>query len=193
MQPRSNEFKAHRLDLQAFARADGRLDGTTPLSTLPRLRASAHGRDDPEAPPVDGGVQWRVAGELRERVGTAPQVWLHVTAHTTLPLTCQRCLKPVSQTLDVDRSFRFVANESEAAEQDADAEEDVLVLSRQFNVLELIEDELLLDLPVIARHEVCPEPLAAAAAEAEDEAPEEPRPNPFAALEALKKPGRRGH
>lgn len=192
MQPRSNEFKPDRLDLQAFARAGGRLEGTTPLSALPRLRASAHGGEDPEAAPAEGAVHWHAEGALRERAGSAPQVWLHVSARTTLPMTCQRCLQPVAQTLDVDRWFRFVANESQAAEQDADADEDVLVLSRQFKLLELVEDELLLDLPVIARHEVCPKPLAPAA-HADHEAPEEARPNPFAALEALKKAGRRGH
>lgn len=191
MQPRSPDFKPERLDVQAFARAGAQMAGTLALAQLPRLAASAHGADDPEAQPPEGEVHWQAEGEWRERVGSAPQVWLHLTAHATLPLTCQRCLQSVVQPLEVDRWFRFVASEDEAAEQDAEAEEDVLVSSRQFKLLELVEDELLLDLPVIARHDVCPQPLPDAATPAQ-EPEDEGRPNPFAALEALKK-GRRGH
>jgi uncharacterized protein len=52
----------------------------------------------------------------------------------------------------------------------------------------LIEDELLLALPIIARHEVCPQPLPAmvsddAAAASLQDAPA----NPFAALARLKR------
>ena len=47
---------------------------------------------------------------------------------------------------------------------------------------ELIEDELLLAMPIVPRHEVCPEPLVATV----DELPDDPAPNPFAALAALK-------
>jgi uncharacterized protein len=192
MQARSSDFKAERLDVQAFARAAGELAGTTPIAAMTRLSASAHAPEDGAPLATEGEVRWTATGQLRTRVGTPPQVWLHVTADTALTMTCQRCLQPVSEPLAVDRWFRFVASENEAAEQDAEAEEDVLVLNRQFRLLELIEDELLLALPVIARHDVCPQPLPLDEAPA-DVAEVDERPNPFAALEALKKPTRRGH
>lgn len=195
MQARSPDFKAERLDIQAFARAGAELSGDTPLSTFHRLCRSAHGADSTDTPPPDGDVQWQAQGEWRERVGSPPQVWLHLTAHTVLPMTCQRCLHAVNEHLEVDRWFRFVATESEAEAQDAEADEDVLVWSRQFKLLELIEDELVLELPLIASHDVCPEALPM---QAEPDAAELPvteaKPNPFAVLETLKKPGRRsGH
>ena len=65
---------------------------------------------------------------------------------------------------------------------DAESEDDVLAISRSLDVPELLEDELLLALPLVPRHEVCPEPLPVP-----EEAPEEKAPHPFAALAALKK------
>lgn len=193
MQPRRTEFRPDRLDIDAFARAAEALSGSTPITALQRLASSAHGAQDDGVTGPLGTVEWSARGEVRERLGAAPQVWLHVTASTALPMTCQRCLQPVVEPLEVDRWFRFVASEEEALEQDTDAEEDLLVKQRQFRLLELIEDELLLALPVIARHDVCPEPLPAPDDLEEPEEEETPARHPFAALEALKKSPKRGH
>ena len=127
----------------------------------------------------------RSAGALAQ-----PSVWLHLQAQLTLPLTCQRCLGPVATPLVVDRWFRFVADETTAAAEDEDSEEDVLALEPRPSLLELIEDELLMELPLVPMHEVCPESPAALAGAADvpaDEAPESMRPNPFAGLARLKK------
>jgi uncharacterized protein len=47
-----------------------------------------------------------------------------------------------------------------------------------------VEDELILALPLVPRHDACPQPLAAPATAEE---PLAERPNPFAALAALKR------
>ncbi|MDP1159869.1 YceD family protein, partial [Klebsiella variicola] len=60
-------------------------------------------------------------------------------------------------------------------------------LPRHLDARELIEDELLLALPLVPRHANCPQPLPGAGEQAEPEA--EQRPNPFAALAALKRKG----
>ena len=106
-----------------------------------------------------------------------------------LPLQCQRCLGSVETEVAVQRSLRFVSGENQAAALDADSEDDVLALSRAFDLRDLIEDELILALPLVPVHGSCPEPLVAPA---DDPAFEQPaRPNPFASLAALKsaKPG----
>ena len=92
------------------------------------------------------------------------------------------------EDLAVSRWFRFVKDEDQAANLDMDSDDDVLALPRHLDLRELVEDELLLELPVVPRHDECPEPLPHANDE-EDEAPVEERPNPFAALAALKKGG----
>jgi uncharacterized protein len=71
-----------------------------------------------------------------------------------------------------------------AAQEDEDAEEDVLVWSASFDALSLIEDELIMALPMIPMHQACegehvPTSLDAPAAE-------ESRPNPFAVLAKLR-------
>jgi uncharacterized metal-binding protein YceD (DUF177 family) len=73
-------------------------------------------------------------------------------------MECQRCLTPVDVPLAVERSFRFVADEATAEALDDESEEDLLALSREFDLRELIEDELLMALPVVPRHDECPRP-----------------------------------
>ena len=123
--------------------------------------------------------------ESRPVRGGPPQTWLHLHAQASLALVCQRCLGPVETPLMAQRSFLFVAGEETAAQLDADSEDDVLALTRSLDLQELVEDELLLALPLVPRHELCPQPLPME----HGDAPDEERPNPFAALAALKRGG----
>jgi uncharacterized protein len=184
MKPRA--FVPEKLDLAAFIHDGASLGGEWPAGALERLSDSAA----PEAPARDWPtVRWSLLGETRQAKGGKSQAWLRVTAEAQVALTCQRCLKPVEERLDVERWIRFVDTEAEAAALDADSDDDVLAMPRHLDACELIEDELLLTLPLVPRHEVCPEPLLHAdEGELVDEAEAE-RPNPFAALAALKRDG----
>ncbi|HEY9107287.1 MAG TPA: YceD family protein, partial [Roseateles sp.] len=99
------------------------------------------------------------------------------------------CLGALAVPLDVDRWIRFVPDAAQAEALDAELEDDVLELQRQMDLRELVEDELLLALPLVPRHEACPEPLPHADEETVGEEEEAERPNPFAALAALKRGG----
>jgi uncharacterized protein len=190
---KAREFNPRRLDVRPFAEAGEPVEGTEPLAPFERLMSLCH----PEATlDAAASVRWSARGELRPRRGGSPEVWLHLHGITTLPLQCQRCLETVDMPLAFDRWFLFVDNERQAAELDADAEEDVLVLSRQFDLLTLVEDELLLVAPLVPRHEVCPIPVrfslgddeGQADASAPEPSPEEQAPpHPFAVLAALRK------
>jgi len=91
-------------------------------------------------------------------------------------------------TLEVDRWFRFVIDEATAAAEDEDSEEDVLALEPRPNLRELVEDELLMELPLVPMHETCPQPVVMAAGAIDGPADAEPqRKNPFAELARLKK------
>ena len=57
------------------------------------------------------------------------------------------------------RSIRFVHGADLAQQLDEESEEDVLALSAALDLRELIEDELILALPLVPRHDVCPQPL----------------------------------
>lgn len=172
-----------RLDVEAFAKDGGSLDGDWPLASLGRLADSSH--PDVRPGPSDV-VTWHAHGESRPVRGGPPQVWLHIEASARISLVCQRCLGAVQVPLTAQRSFHFVSGEDAAAQLDADSEDDVLALTRALDLRELVEDELLLALPIVPRHEVCPEPLPLPE---DDEVGEESTANPFAALAALKRGG----
>ena len=174
------EFDPLRLDVAAFAKGAGELHGRWPLQQFDRV-IDASTRDAP----VTEELAWRVRGERRDERGGEGQVWLHLSALAEVPLQCQRCLRPVVIEVQVERSFLFVHGEDAAAQIDGDMEEDVLPITRALDLRELIEDEVLLALPIVPRHDVCPIPLVAGTAEV----PACDAPNPFAVLAALKPGG----
>ena len=172
----------HKLDLRRFARDGAVLEAAWPQDRFTRLAVSLMAPLADAPPPP---VQWRATGQQRPVPGGEPQIWLHIEGHTVARLECQRCLQPLNQTLQVDRHLRFVAGEDEAARLDEESEDDVLALVARLDVFDLLEDELILALPLVPRHDTCPQPLPAVAA-ATLPVTEEARPNPFAALAALR-------
>lgn len=188
MKPNPNmAWNADRLDMRAFALADGSLQADEPLSRFSRLAEEAVAHD---GLPPDAQVHWQAHGEMRAAAtGGVPAPWLHLEAQATLPVTCQRCLGPVQVALVVDRWFRFVADEATAAALDDDCEEDLLALEPRPSLHELLEDELLMALPLVPMHEECPVPVVLQVGNLPaDEAGGAPaRPNPFAELARLKK------
>lgn len=172
-------FDPRSVDIAAFAKQGGSEFGAWPVVALERLCDESHADAKPAA---TEHVQWRATAESRARRGGEPQPWLHLECQTHLSLVCQRCLQPVPVAVQVQRSFQFAADEAEAAAIDADSEDEVLALGRTLNLIELIEDECLLALPLVPRHEVCPQPITVR----DDAAPFEERVNPFAVLGGLK-------
>jgi len=106
-------------------------------------------------------------------------------------MECQRCLTPVDVPLEVDRAFRFVADEATAEALDDESDEDLLAMSREFDLHELIEDELLMALPVVPKHDECPSVVPLASSDDDFEEANADKPNPFAALAGLKKDTRK--
>jgi uncharacterized protein len=188
---RTRPHDPRRIDVPAFAAEAAELAGTWPLSTLQRLaEAGAPGAAETDTQ----GVTWQARGEVLAAVGRPPQTWLHLSARARPQLTCQRCLQPVACEIALDTSIRFVPDETTAERLDAEFDYDVLASDRPLDLRELIEDELLLALPLVPRHDACPEPLAADPAQAlpaQADDHDAPAEHPFAALAALK-PGRKG-
>ena len=179
----SRQLHAQRLNIQAFAQEGQTLIEMTPLSNLERLTQELHGLE------ADSTINWRADGELRPHAGAADDVWLHLQAKGSLPLTCQRCMGAVSTAVEIDQWYRFVADEDIAMAQDDQSEEDLLVMAPQFDLLAVLEDELLMTLPLVPMHESCPVNPVFSAGEGELAGLEDAKPHPFAALAQLKKPG----
>jgi uncharacterized protein len=190
-----------KLDIGAFIESGEALSGATPLAECPRLADGlAPGVVADSLPPVEWTAQGRL---VPQRVG-APQMWLDLGAKADLTLECQRCLGPVTLPVSIERSIRFVKDEQAAADLDADCEDDVLALARHFDLIALIEDELIMAQPIVPRHDTCPTDVVSLMADeaviTPDGRREEPgeqegapqgegagKPNPFAVLAALKK------
>ena len=181
----SQHFRPEHLDVGAFAHAQAELSGHEPLPALPRLAAEVPPDAADQAAAVL--VTWQASGAMRTLPGVGTQPSIHLRAQASVPLTCQRCLSPVATPLAVDRHFVFVADEASAAALDESLDDaDVLVVSPRFDLRALLEDELLLALPLVARHAHCPDALPAEAIDAHfDSAAEAARPHPFAALAGL--------
>jgi len=179
------EFAPERLNVPAFTAAAATLAADDPVPNYVRLVAEL------AAPAPEAVVRWEASGEERPAADGKPAPWLHLEAEATVPLVCQRCLSPVDTSLSVNRWFRFVADEATAEAEDDESEEDLLVVSRDFNLHTLIEDELLMEIPVMPVHDVCPTPVRLSSSDEDFQAAEEARPNPFAVLGALRsrKPG----
>jgi uncharacterized protein len=152
MKPRSHD--PQRLDVVVFAADGASLEGGWPLAGFARL---IDGHPAEAAAPA-GEVRWRARGLGRAVAGGAPQVWLELEAQAEVLRCCQRCLQPVAITLQVRRRLRFVDGEAQAAELDADSEDDVLAIERALDLRALVEDELLLALPMVPRHARCSAP-----------------------------------
>ncbi len=180
--------------MQAFAKEGLAHTETTLLQNLQRLAQEA------QALQPDMAVNWQARAELRPAAqssgGAASEedVWLHLQADAAVPLTCQRCMGVVLTPVEVDQWYRFVATEDIAMAEDDQSEEDLLVMEPQFDLLAVLEDELLMALPLVPMHEECPVALVLSAGEkdltevddAGDVLPAGEKPNPFAVLAQLK-------
>ena len=175
-----------RLDLAAFAAEGATQSGLWPGSTLTRLAESQSAPHDSALADVD----WQAQGERRAVAAGDAEIWLTLQVKTRVWLTCQRCLQPMALPLALDQRLRFVQGETQAEALDAESEDDVLALVRWMDLRELVEDELLLALPLVPRHEACPQPLSVGPGLESPvaEAPSEGlvKPKPFAVLRALK-------
>jgi len=176
-----SDFDPRNLNVLAFAQASGTFHAQERVAHFDRLLEETQGLG------AEFLLHFSATGSLRPDPAGVDEVWIHLKAEVVLPLTCQRCMGPVDVSLNFARDFRFVASEELAAVEDENSEEDVLVLSRNFDVAALVEDELLMGLPVSPKHETCPENVKFHVADPDFVEESLVKPNPFAVLEQLKK------
>lgn len=152
-----------------LARQQGKLKGYMPLKQLPTLVADC----------VDDGGN--LEADLRlDMQGRWPV--MEGTIRADVKLTCQRCLEPVDISLNAGIALGFSQSE-EALEQLPDSLEPYLLEEEEIPLADVLEQELILTLPIVAYHAQCQSAdYQGAPAEVSD--PE--KPNPFKVLEHLK-------
>ncbi|MEZ5741709.1 MAG: DUF177 domain-containing protein, partial [Burkholderiaceae bacterium] len=133
-----------------LARRGGVLEGSNSVLEFERLEAAL--AEDAE---IEEPVTWRA--QFAPFPGEDHDAGLTLSVSARLPLSCVRCLSPVQVPIEFERAFRLVADESQAALLDEQAEDhDVLAVGRHFDLLALVEDELIMALPLMPRHAQCP-------------------------------------
>jgi uncharacterized protein len=155
-----------------------RISGSFSLETLPRLA--------PLLMEPEGEAVFELAFSRDER----NRARLEGEIRAVLSLQCQRCLGPMS--LPVDTKFTLVAVEGiEEAEQLPDSVDPLLMGESKMRLCDLVEDELLLTIPQVPRHQA--DECSAAESDTPDwnsadavEEEVEETPNPFAQLANLK-------
>ncbi len=146
-------------------------EGRIALSQLPNLRDLL--LEDAEADPVS------VRFEFRRTPWGARSIRGHIEGR--LPMTCERCLQPME--LPVDQDFELLIDARE--EDDRSGLEVIRSDDGWLDLYALVEEELMLGLPLIRRHDDvdCNRYWKPSADTGEAEAEND---NPFAALAALK-------
>lgn len=79
---------------------------------------------------------------------------LHCRVKGKLQLQCQRCLEGMEYVLDIRSELMLAQDEAALLQLDEQDEEatDAILADTKLNVLSLVEDEVLLDLPLAPRH-----------------------------------------
>ena len=151
-----------------FAKKSREIRGTIAARDLGRLEDVLFSRDEMLDYLLQGGIGTQGKLELR----------LHVQG--ALMLVCQRCAGPVRHEVEADARFIIVPEASMMPAPDEEPDDiDYLVNDPQFDIVALIEDEILLGLPMAPLHERSACGVAATGAEEQKE-------SPFKVLQGLK-------
>jgi uncharacterized protein len=123
----------------------------------------------------DGIIQFQARGGIDRW----QRPFINVSVKGELQLVCQRCLQAVSWTLSDQSHVVLFADEQSLDEaMVADEALEGILWQEQFNLASLIEDQILMAIPVAPRHNDCDHVLATSTNQASD--------NPFAKLVGLK-------
>ncbi|AIT26944.1 hypothetical protein L499_A0145 [Bordetella holmesii CDC-H635-BH] len=194
------------MDAYAMARQGQQASGEIALARLSRFMEGL-----PEQAAGDAGIaRWSVVGEVGKGTGKSggvisgqPLLRLHIEANPVL--ICQRCNAPFVHPVDSEVVLQLVESEDDLDDELADLQDaqeegldfaadvpEKVVGSHRFDLLAQIEDELILSIPYVPRHDICPDASGqavgkkAASGDA-SQASEVKRPSPFAVLEQLKR------
>ena len=128
------------IDGLQFARAASEQRGVLGLEQLQRLAKMQCSTQ---------GLEYHLRGE---RASNGERC-LQLSVRGSVQLICQRCLDPLPVPIAIDAELQLAENLREIAEADDDI--DRVLASRRLDVAQLVEDEVILALPMVPRHEAC--------------------------------------
>lgn len=161
-----------RIDPRKLAEREVRLTGQAAVNRMPRFMSYLCTEDDM----IDVDLLFTL-DELRIRIITGE-------AKGRVHMTCQRCLEPVQ--VDVRAEFNLaIAFSEERAMQLPRYYDPLIVEDEEIELLDVVEEELILSLPLVPYHADCSVQTEFGDAEVAEK-PEIEKPNPFSVLAQLK-------
>ncbi len=158
------------IDSLDFARNGRQIDALVPVAGLSRLQDVL---DSPE-----GTMHYIVQGNTDNRERPV----LDISIDGLCQLRCQRCLQGMNYPVQHEARLLLCDQAAlDALDDDEDEELEGILAEAHLDVLSLLEDEILLSLPIAPRHEPGDCQLAGGVSKQKDES------HPFAALEKLKR------
>lgn len=167
------------IDPFRFANTGRELEGELALADMPRLAESLHHNE---------GV---VTVSMRFAIDATGTPYMQGHFETTLSLTCERCLQELTMPLEIDTLLGLVRHEKLADKLDEQYEPWVIEDNDLADPATVVEDELILALPLVPKHdEDCVPGEAWFSGDEEQEQEREEKPDkpesPFSILSELK-------
>ncbi len=97
---------------------------------------------------TQGELFCRVEGRADSRGGLS----LKLVASGEVGTICQRCLKDMQYPVQVERVVHLARNDAELERLDALPDSDAILSSESLDLVDLVEDEVLLGLPLATMH-----------------------------------------
>jgi uncharacterized protein len=160
------------IDPIQLAERGAHLTGTLPLKSMPRMAQGSL--------PGSGDVIVDLSFERSE----GEKIFLmHGALHVHLRVTCQRCLEAMDLELEASPWVILMKAGERLARNESDT--DILVVDKPLSLSALVEDELLLAMPMVPMHDLnqCPAKSYVARVRGVGEKGK----NPFAVLGKMKK------
>ncbi|MBC7490111.1 MAG: DUF177 domain-containing protein [Glaciimonas sp.] len=164
-------MSAFVIDAFEFSRLKERREGAIPVNDLTRLIE--------ELADPSGILSWKLTGSANQ----SGHAQLMLAVNGSLQIMCQRCLTPFVFDIDSESLLILAKDEVVADEIDAlldDDQIDVIVGTKALDIIQLVEDEVLLSMPLSPKHLVCCETSAHEALKSVK------KESPFAMLKNLK-------
>jgi uncharacterized protein len=174
----TNQLLPGSVDALKLCQQGVRVSGFLPLANLQRLSRQLY---------VAEGV---VQAELAFGVDEQSRKTINGHLEATLPLVCQRCLERHDVAVTSEFALALVWNDDQAARLPRTLDP-IQMEGEELDLLEIVEEELLLALPLVALHEpgVCQPPELLN--QPVDDASVEEKTNPFQVLASLKLEGKK--
>jgi len=159
-----------------IARQHSPVQGISELSSLPRLHEALAELGCTASSLADMRVSYSLQSQPPRMFGEQRLPMLQLSVSTILPLLCQRCFEPMPQEVALHVTFAVCDTPPEALLEEDDV--DWLETEDALSVETLVEDEVLMALPIAVLHEHACGPVQHTVGE---------KPNPFAVLKQLKR------